>query len=52
MQLITSVRPTEHGKGVALKGMVRTDDRDARREAFEVSSVWLFPSTPSTPGGW
>ena len=45
MQLIASMRPTEHGKGLALKRMVRTGNRDARREAFEVGSVWLFPST-------
>jgi hypothetical protein len=47
MQLITSMRPPEHGEGLALERMVRTRDGDARREAFEVGSVWLFPSTRS-----
>jgi hypothetical protein len=47
MQLITSVRPTENRQAVALKRVVRAGDRDAWREAFEVSSVWLFPSTRS-----
>ena len=45
MQLTASMRPTEHRKGVAVKRMVRTGDRDARREAFEVGSVWLVPLT-------
>ena len=45
MELIASMRPAEHGQGLALKRVVWTGDRDARREAFEVGSVWLFPST-------
>jgi hypothetical protein len=47
MQVTASMRPTEHGKGLAVKRMVWTGDRDARREAFEVGSLWLFPSTRS-----
>jgi hypothetical protein len=46
MQLITAVCPAEHREGLTLERMVRTRDRDARREAFEVGSVWPFPSTP------
>ena len=52
VELIASVRPAEHGKGPAFKGVVLTGDRDAGREALEVGSVWPFPSTPSTTGGW
>jgi hypothetical protein len=40
MQLITSVRPTEHRQDMALKRVVRAGDRDARWEPFEVGSVW------------
>ena len=45
MQLIAAVSPAEHREGLTLERMVRTGDRDARREAFEVGSVWRFPST-------
>jgi hypothetical protein len=47
MQLIASMGPPEHGKGLALKGVAWSGDGDARRETFEVGTVWLFPSTPS-----
>jgi hypothetical protein len=47
MQLITAVCPAEHREGLTLERMVRTGDRDARRKAFEVGSVWRFPWIPS-----
>jgi hypothetical protein len=52
MELITTVGPGQHREGLTLERVVWTGDRDARREAFEVGSVWRFPSTPSTTGGW
>jgi hypothetical protein len=47
-----SMRPTEHSQGLAVKWMVRTGDPDARREAFEMSSVWLFPLTRCPTRAW
>ena len=47
MQLITAVCPAEHRESLALERMVRTGDRGARRETFEVGSVWPFPSIRS-----
>ena len=47
LELTASMRPAQDGEGPAFKGMVWTGDRDAGREAFEVGSVWPFPSTRS-----
>ena len=52
LELATTMRPAQDGECPTFKGMVCTGDRDARREAFEVGSVWPFPSRPSTAGGW
>ncbi len=51
MEVITTVRPAEHREGLALERVMRTRDRDARREPFEVGSVWRFPSAASTTTG-
>ena len=48
MQLITAVCPAEHREGLPVERMVRTGDRDARRETFEVGSVWPFPLNRAT----
>lgn len=52
LELTATMCPAQDGEGPAFEGMVWTGDRDARREAFEVGSVWRFPSTPSTKDGW
>ena len=52
LELTTTMRPAQDGEGPAFEGVVWTDDGDAGREALEVGSVWPFPSTPSTTGGW
>ena len=52
LQLIASMRPAQDGQGPAFKGVVWTGNRDAWWKALEVGSVWPFPSTPSTAGGW
>ena len=52
LELTTTMRPAQDGEGPAFEGVVWTDDGDAGREALEVGSVWPFPSTPLTTGGW
>lgn len=47
LELTATMCPAQDGEGPAFEGVVWTGDRDARREAFEVGSVWPCPSTRS-----
>jgi hypothetical protein len=47
LELTATMRPAQDSEGPAFEGVVRTGDRDGRREAFEVDSVWPCPSTRS-----
>jgi hypothetical protein len=50
LELTITMRPAQDGEGPAFEGVMWTDDGDAGREALEVGSVWLCPSTPSIIG--
>ena len=41
----------QDGKRLALKGMIRTSNRDSIRQVAVVGSVWRFPSMKSITGG-
>jgi hypothetical protein len=51
LELTPTMRPTQDGEGPAFERVVWTGDRYGRWEAFEVGSMWRFPSTRWTTSG-